>query len=81
VSDSRVLAAIAATPRTGFVPARYAGAAHRGRPVPIPHGQVTTQPSLSAMMIAGLGLAGGEQVLEIGTGYGYQAALLSRLAA
>jgi protein-L-isoaspartate(D-aspartate) O-methyltransferase len=81
VSDGRVLAAIAATPRTAFVPAQYAGAAYRDRPVPIPHGQVTTQPSLSAMMIAGLGLAGGEQVLEIGTGYGYQAALLARLAA
>jgi len=81
VSDGRVLAAIAATPRTDFVPAGYAGAAYRDQPVPIPHGQVTTQPSLSAMMIAGLGLAGGEQVLEIGTGYGYQAALLARLAA
>jgi len=81
VSDGRVLAAIAATPRTAFVPVQYAGAAYRDRPVPIPHGQVTTQPSLSAMMIAGLGLAGGEQVLEIGTGYGYQAALLARLAA
>ena len=81
VSDGRVLAAIAATPRTAFVPAQYAGAAYRDQPVPIPHGQVTTQPSLSAMMIAGLGLAGGEQVLEIGTGYGYQAALLARLAA
>ncbi|HEY7359998.1 MAG TPA: protein-L-isoaspartate(D-aspartate) O-methyltransferase [Streptosporangiaceae bacterium] len=81
VSDGRVLAAIAATPRTGFVPAGYAGVAYRDQPVPIPHGQVTTQPSLSAMMIAALGLAGGEQVLEIGTGYGYQAALLARLAA
>ncbi|HYA50361.1 MAG TPA: protein-L-isoaspartate(D-aspartate) O-methyltransferase [Streptosporangiaceae bacterium] len=80
VDDDRVLAAIAATPRTGFVPAQYVGAAYRDQPVPIPHGQVTTQPSLSAMMIAGLGLAGGEQVLEIGTGYGYQAALLARLA-
>ena len=81
VSDGRVLAAIAATPRTAFVPARYAGAAYRDQPVPIPHGQVTTQPSLPAVMIAGLGLAGGEQVLEAGTGYGYQAALLARLAA
>ena len=81
VSDGRVLAAIAATPRTGFVPAQCVGAAYRDQPVPIPHGQVTTQPSLSAMMIAALGLAGGEQVLEIGTGYGYQAALLARLAA
>lgn len=49
--------------------------------MPIPHGLVTTQPSLVAAMIAGLGLTGGEQVLEIGTGYGYQTALLARLAA
>jgi len=80
VSDGRVLAAIAATPRTAFVPPAYARVAYEDRPLPIPHGQVTTQPSLSAMMIAGLGLADGEQVLEIGTGYGYQAALLARLA-
>jgi predicted O-methyltransferase YrrM len=43
--------------------------------VPIPRGQVITQPSLPAMMIAALALAGGQQVLEIGTSYGYQAAL------
>ncbi len=83
MSDGRVLAAIAATPRTAFVPTEYVRAAYENRPLPIPHGQVTTQPSLSAMMIAGLDLAGGEQVLEIGTGYGYgyQATLLARLAA
>jgi protein-L-isoaspartate(D-aspartate) O-methyltransferase len=81
VSDDRVLAAIAATPRAGFVPAGHAAQAYADRPLPIGHGQVTTQPSLSALMIAGLGLGGGEQVLEIGTGYGYQTALLARLAA
>jgi protein-L-isoaspartate(D-aspartate) O-methyltransferase len=81
VADDRVLAAIAATPRAAFVPAAYATQAYADRPLPIEHGQVTTQPSLSAVMIAGLGLGGGEQVLEIGTGYGYQTALLSRLAA
>lgn len=79
VRDERVLAAVAATPRAAFVPPEYAQAAYDDRPVPIPHAQVTTQPSLSAAMIAGLGLAGGEKVLEIGTGYGYQAALLARL--
>jgi protein-L-isoaspartate(D-aspartate) O-methyltransferase len=81
VADDRVLAAIRATPRAAFVPAGYAAEAYSDRPLPIPHGQVTTQPSLSAVMIAGLGLRGGERVLEIGTGYGYQTALLSRLAA
>ncbi len=80
VTDDRVLAAVAATPRTGFVPPGRAGSAYRDEPVPIPHGQVTTQPSLSALMIAALGLAGQERVLEVGTGYGYQAALLARLA-
>ncbi|MCE0448081.1 protein-L-isoaspartate O-methyltransferase [Streptomyces tricolor] len=50
-------------------------------PVPIGHGQVTTQPSLSAMMIDSLGLGGTEHVLEIGTGLGFQTALLARLAA
>ena len=81
VADDRVLAAMAATPRAVFVPAAYAARAYADRPLPIGHGQVTTQPSLSALMIAGLGLGGGEQVLEIGTGYGYQTALLARLAA
>jgi protein-L-isoaspartate(D-aspartate) O-methyltransferase len=80
VADDRVLAALAAIPRAAFVPARYAAHAYADGPLPIGHGQVTTQPSLSATMIAGLGLGGGEQVLEIGSGYGYQTALLSRLA-
>jgi protein-L-isoaspartate(D-aspartate) O-methyltransferase len=81
VADQRVLAAIAAVPRSAFVPERYAAEAYADRPLPIPHGQVTTQPSLSAIMIAGLGLIGSEDVLEVGTGYGYQTALLSRLSA
>ncbi len=81
VSDGRVLAAIRAIPRAAFVPSAYAQEADEDRPVPIPHHQVTTQPSLSAIMIASLRLGGGEQVLEIGTGYGYQTALLARLAA
>jgi protein-L-isoaspartate(D-aspartate) O-methyltransferase len=81
VSDERLLAAIAATDRAAFAPAGLAGESYSDRPLPISRGLVTTQPSLVALMIAGLGLAGGEQVLEIGTGYGYQTALLARLAA
>jgi protein-L-isoaspartate(D-aspartate) O-methyltransferase len=81
VSDERVLAAIAATPRAAFAPPGYAWASCSDRPVPIPRGLVTTQPSLAAAMIAGLALMGGEHVLEIGSGYGYQTALLARLAA
>jgi protein-L-isoaspartate(D-aspartate) O-methyltransferase len=80
VSDERVLAAIATTPRAAFAPAGHARESYLDRPLPIPRGLVTTQPSLVAVMIAGLGLAGDEQVLEIGTGYGYQTALLARLA-
>lgn len=81
VADERVLAVIAAVPRSAFVPAEYTAEAYADRPLPIPHGQVTTQPSLSAVMAAGLGLCGSENVLEIGTGYGYQTALLARLSA
>ena len=81
VRDARVLDAIAAVPRAAFVPDTYVAAADENRPLPIPHGQVTTQPSLSAIMIAALRLGGDEQVLEIGSGYGYQTALLARLAA
>jgi protein-L-isoaspartate(D-aspartate) O-methyltransferase len=81
VSDERVLAAIAATPRVAFAPPGYAWASHSDQPIPIPHGLVTTQPSLAAAMIAALDLTGGEHLLEIGSGYGYQTALLARVAA
>ena len=81
VRDPRLLAAIAEVPRTGFVPAEHAARAHVDTPVPIPHDQVTTQPSLVARMVDALALTGDETVLEVGTGYGWQTALLSRLAA
>lgn len=80
VDDERVLAAVAAVPRAAFVPASLSHEAYRDAPLPIPHGQVTTQPSLVARMVAALALAGSERVLEIGTGYGWQTALLARLA-
>ena len=81
IGDARVLAAISATPRAGFVPGDYVTAAYRDEPIAIGHRQVTTQPSLSARMIQGLQLADGDHVLEIGTGLGFQTALLARLAA
>jgi protein-L-isoaspartate(D-aspartate) O-methyltransferase len=74
-------AAISATPRAGFVPADYVTDAYRDEPIPIGHRQVSTQPSLSARMIEGLHLESGDRVLEIGTGLGFQTALLARLAA
>jgi protein-L-isoaspartate(D-aspartate) O-methyltransferase len=81
VSDPRVLDAVASVPRTDFVPPELAAEAERDKPLPIPHEQVTTQPSLVAAMVEALALTGSERVLEIGTGYGWQSALLARLAA
>jgi protein-L-isoaspartate(D-aspartate) O-methyltransferase len=81
VRDERLLAAIRAVPRAAFVPPRQAAVAYLDEPVPISHGQVTTQPSLSGRMIEGLRLTGDEHVLEVGTGLGFQTALLARLAA
>jgi protein-L-isoaspartate(D-aspartate) O-methyltransferase len=81
VQDERVLDAIAAVPRRDFVPAEAVDLAQLDAPIPIPHDQVTTQPSLVARMVEALALGGDERVLEIGTGYGWQTALLARLAA
>jgi protein-L-isoaspartate(D-aspartate) O-methyltransferase len=81
VTDPRVLDAVGAVPRVEFVPPTLAASADVDRPLPIPHGQVTTQPSLVARMVESLALTGSERVLEIGTGYGWQSALLARLAA
>ena len=80
VRDQHVLDALTAVPRAAYVPAEYLGEADRDRPIPIPGGQVTTQPSLIAAMIEALSLRGDERVLEIGAGLGYEAAVLSRLA-
>ena len=80
VRDPRVLNALRAVPRAGFVPPEVADLAYLDRPLPIPHEQVTTQPSLSAKMIEALDLSGSERVLEVGTGYGFQTALLARLS-
>jgi protein-L-isoaspartate(D-aspartate) O-methyltransferase len=81
VDDPRLLDVMRQVPRAAFVPLDQVRLAYHDVPVPIPHSQVTTQPSLSARMIQALRLAGGEHVLEVGTGYGYQTALLGRLAA
>jgi protein-L-isoaspartate(D-aspartate) O-methyltransferase len=81
VHDPRLLEAIASLPRAEFVPPEHAEQAYGDRPIPIPHSQVTTQPSLVAAMVEALALTGDERVLEVGTGYGYQTALIARLAA
>jgi protein-L-isoaspartate(D-aspartate) O-methyltransferase len=80
IRDERLLEAMRVTPRAGFVPAEHAASAYDDMPIGTGHGQVTTQPSLSARMIEGLGLEGDERVLEVGTGLGFQTALLARLA-
>ena len=80
VLDPRVLRALRKVPRAGFVPSDLVEWAYLDRPLPIPHGQVTTQPSLVARMIEALALEGSECVLEIGAGYGFQTALLAYLS-
>ena len=80
VHDPRLLRAMRRVPRSEFVPPDLAERAYLDQPLPIPHGQVTTQPSLVAKMIEALGLAGSEHILEVGTGYGFQTALLAHLS-
>lgn len=80
MTDPRLLAAVAATPRDRFVPPRSAARAERDEPLPIGHGQPTSQPSLVAEMIDALLLESSDVVLEIGTGYGYQTALLAHMS-
>jgi protein-L-isoaspartate(D-aspartate) O-methyltransferase len=71
---------VATVPRASYVPHESVGEANRDRAIPIGSDQVTTQPSLVAAMVEALALRGRERVLEVGTGLGYQAAILSRLA-
>lgn len=68
-------------PRANFVPPAQTDLAYLDVPVPIAHEQVTTQPSLVARMVEALELQGGERVLEVGSGLGWQTALLATLAA
>lgn len=80
VSSPRVLEAMAAVPRHEFVPDRFRGDAYADKPLPIGEGQTISQPFMVAAMTEALELTGSERVLEIGTGSGYQAAVLSMLA-
>ena len=75
-----MLDALRAIPRAAFVPEHLVDLADVDEPLPIPHGQVTTQPSLVAKMVEALALEGSERVLEVGTGHGWQTAILGRLA-
>jgi protein-L-isoaspartate(D-aspartate) O-methyltransferase len=80
ISDERVLAAMARVPRHEFVAEEYREQAYEDHPVPIGEGQTLSQPYIVAIMLEALTLAGSEKVLEIGTGSGYQTALLAELA-
>ncbi len=80
VHDSAVLAAMAAVPREEFVPQEFRQRAYEDAPLPIGEGQTISQPYIVAAMTAALQLEGNGRVLEIGTGCGYQAAILSHLA-
>ncbi|MBI5432054.1 MAG: protein-L-isoaspartate(D-aspartate) O-methyltransferase [Planctomycetes bacterium] len=78
--DERVLAALVAVPRERFVPDEHAAAAWRDRALPLPSGQSISQPYVVATMCAAAELTAGSKVLEVGTGWGYQAAVLGQLA-
>lgn len=80
IRDERVLAAMERVPRELFIPADNASSAYDDCALPIAHGQTISQPYTVAFMIAALELNGSEKVLEIGTGSGYGAAVLSLLA-
>jgi protein-L-isoaspartate(D-aspartate) O-methyltransferase len=80
VCCSRVLSAIARVPRERFVPEELRELAYADRALPIASGQTISQPYIVALMTDALELEGSEHVLEIGTGSGYQAAVLSQLA-
>lgn len=71
-----VLRAMAQVPREDFLPSAWRGAAYQDRAVPIGHGQSCSQPQIVAAVVTALRLAGGERVLEVGLGCGYQAAVL-----
>lgn len=80
IRDERVLEVMARVPRHLFVPPELSDDAYEDRALPIGFGQTISQPYMVAVMLETLGLSGTERVLDIGTGSGYQAALLSLLA-
>jgi len=80
VADTRVLAVMGELPREAFVPVNYAPEAYADRPLPIGMGQTISQPYIVALMTEALEVAPDSEVLELGTGCGYQTAILARLA-
>jgi protein-L-isoaspartate(D-aspartate) O-methyltransferase len=80
IQDPRVLAAMSRVPRHELVPEGVRGQAYEDRPLPIGNDQTISQPFVVAYMTEQLQLRGGERVLEVGTGSGYQAAVLAEIA-
>ncbi len=80
ITDSRVINAMKTVPRHLFVPKQLRKKAYADHPLPIGEGQTISQPYIVALMTERLKLTGGERVLEIGTGSGYQAAILAEVA-
>lgn len=80
IDDARVLEALRRVPRAAFVPPEVRWRAHDDESLPIGHGQTISQPYVVALMTSLLDVGAGQKVLEIGTGSGYQAAVLSLLA-
>jgi protein-L-isoaspartate(D-aspartate) O-methyltransferase len=80
ISDKRVLEAMRRVPREAFVPQDQYHAAYEDRPLSIGFGQTISQPYIVALMVQALELKGGDKVLELGAGSGYEAAILAELA-
>ena len=81
IGDERVLAAMGRVPRECFVPPEVRESAYADAALPIGGGQTISQPYMAALICEQLGLGGAERVLDVGTGSGYQAAVLAELAA
>ena len=80
IRDKRVLEVMAKVPRHKFVLPKYLDSAYQDHPLPLGEGQTISQPYMVALMTESLGLKGDEKVLEVGTGSGYQAAILAELS-
>jgi protein-L-isoaspartate(D-aspartate) O-methyltransferase len=80
IEDGRVIQAMLKVPRHRFIPEKYRHYAYSDSPVPIGHGQTISQPYIVALMTEALNLSSADRVLEIGTGSGYQAAILAEIA-
>lgn len=81
IRDDRVIAAMGKVPRHLFIPEENRADAYEDRPVPIGHGQTISQPYIVSLMTESLQIKKGEKILEIGTGSGYQAAILKEMDA